>query len=99
MKCHKCRKIMKYAKGIAFNEYRIDGWKCSCGEIYYEPEQAQRILLLNKLKKETIRATLGKIKSNLIVRLPRDVGYALGLVKGEDVLIKVEEHGLKIEPV
>jgi len=52
MKCHKCGKMMKYLKGMKFNEYSIDGWKCSCGEIYYDPEQAQKVLLLNKLKKE-----------------------------------------------
>jgi len=54
MKCYKCGQIMKYAKGIKFNKYAIDGWKCSCDEIYYKPEQAQKILLLNKLKKEEI---------------------------------------------
>ena len=89
---------MKYVKGMKFNEYKIDGWKCSCGEIYYNPEQAQKILLLNKLKKETIRAKLGKIRSNLILRLPKDVETALNLEKGEDVLIKVEGKGFKIVP-
>jgi len=34
MKCEKCGKVMKYLKGIKFNEYPIDGWKCYCGEIY-----------------------------------------------------------------
>ena len=73
MKCHKCGKSMVFVKGITFNEYKIGGWKCPCGEIYYEPEQAQKILLLNKLKKDAIRAKLGKIRSNLIVRLPKDL--------------------------
>ena len=98
MKCHKCGKAMKYIKGMKFNEYKIDGWKCSCGEVYYNPEQAQKILLLNKLKKESIRAKLGKIRSNLILRLPKDVETALDLEKGEDVLIKVEGKGFKIVP-
>ena len=98
MKCHKCDKKMKYVKGMQFNEYKIDGWKCSCGEIYYNPEQAQKILLLNKLKKETIRAKLGKIRSNLILRLPKDIERALNLEKGEDVIIKVEVNGFKIVP-
>ncbi len=98
MKCHKCGKPMKYVKGMKFNEYKIDGWKCPCGESYYNPEQAQKILLLNKLKKEIIRAKLGKIRSNLILRLPKDIERALDLEKGEDVLIKVEEHGFKIVP-
>ena len=83
---------------MEFNEYAIDGWKCSCGEIYYDPEQAQRILLLNKLKKETIKAKLGKIRSNLIVRLPKDVELALNLQKGNSVLIEIEGKGIKIIP-
>lgn len=99
MKCHKCSKPMKYVKGMKFNEYKIDGWACSCGESYYNPEQAQRILLLNKLKKASIRAKLGKVRSNLILRLPKDIEIALGLEKGEDVLIKIEDNGIKIVPV
>ena len=98
MKCFKCGKPMKYVRGMKFNDYKIDGWKCSCGEIYYNPEQAQKILLLNKLKKKAIRAKLGKIRSNLILRLPKDVETALDLEKGEDVLIKVEGNGFRIMP-
>ena len=90
---------MKYAKGLKFNEYKVDGWVCPCGEVYYNPEQAQKILLLNKLKKKAIRAKLGRIRSNLIVRVPKDVETALGLEKGEEVLIKVEDNGMKIVPL
>jgi len=98
MKCQKCGKGMKCVKGLRFNEFGIDGWKCDCGEIYYEPEQAQRILLLNKLRKGAIRAKLGRIRSNLILRLPRDVEQALSLEKGKEVLIRVEDHELRITP-
>ncbi len=97
MKCHKCNKEMKYVKGLRFNEYKIDGWKCNCGEIYYNPEQAQRILLLNKLQKEAIKTKLGRIRSNLILRLPKDVENALHLEKGVEVSIKVEENGLRVQ--
>ncbi len=98
MKCYKCGKNMEYIKGMKFNESIIDGWKCSCGEIYYNPEQAQKILLLNKLKKESIRARLGRVRSNLILRLPKDVENALNLKKGEEVLIKIEGRGFKTMP-
>ena len=99
MKCYKCSKRMKHVKGMKFNEHKIDGWKCSCGEVYLDPEQAEKILLLNKLKKEAIKVKLGKVRSNLILRLPKIVETALGLEKGEDVLIKVEGHGIKITPL
>ncbi len=101
MKCHKCNsnKQMDYVKKINFNEYKIDGWKCPCGEIYFDPEQAQRVLILNKLKKEKIRAKLGKVRSNLILRLPISVETALNLHKGGEVLLEVESNTLKVTPV
>ena len=98
MKCKKDGKTMKFVKGIKFNEYSINGWKCSCGEIYYDPEQAQKVLLLNKLKKEVLKAKLGKIRSNLILRLPKDLEHAFNLEKGESVIIKVETNGFRIVP-
>ena len=99
MKCYKCKKIMVYKKDMNFNGYRIDGWKCSCGEIYYETEQAEKVLLANKLKNEIIKAKLGRIRSNLILRLPKEVESALGLKQGESVIIKLEGEGIRIIPV
>jgi len=98
MKCQTCGKSMKAVRGIPFNDFKVDGWKCACGKRYYDPDQAQKILVLNKLKGEVIKAKLGKIRSNLILRLPRDLEYALGLEKGEDVVIRVEDGGFKIVP-
>lgn len=89
---------MKNVKGMKFNEYKIDGWKCSWKEIYYNPEQAQKILLLNKLKKEVLKAKLGKVRSNLILRLPKDLEYALDLEEGEEVIINLEDNCFKILP-
>src|SRR3989338_10989785 len=98
MKCHKCGKLMKEVKQISFNENKIDGWKCSCGEVYYNSEQAEKVLLLNKLKKKAMRTKLGKIRSNLILRLPKDVENALGLENGKEVIIKIEDDCIKIVP-
>lgn len=98
MKCGKCKKEMKHVRNIKFNEHTISGWKCSCGEIYYDPEDADRVLLLNKLKDRTIKAKLGRVRSNLILRLPRDIEAALKLEKGADVLITFENDGFKIIP-
>lgn len=89
---------MEHAKAMDFNGYDISGWKCPCGERYYEPEQAQKILLLNKLKKEAVRAKLGRIRSNLILRLPIGIEHALGLKQGEEVLISIEDNAIKVVP-
>ncbi len=89
---------MKYEKEINFNKSKINGWVCSCGEKYYDPEQAQKILLLNKIKNATIKAKLGRIRSNLIIRLPKDIETALGLENGEEVIIKIQDNEIRIIP-
>nr|MBI4156104.1 AbrB/MazE/SpoVT family DNA-binding domain-containing protein [Candidatus Woesearchaeota archaeon] len=98
MKCV-CGKTAEYVKNLRFNNYKIDGWKCnSCEEIYYNPQKAERILLLNKLKKQVVKAKLGRIRSNLVLRLPRDIETALNLHKGEEVSLKVEGNEIKVVP-
>lgn len=89
---------MKHEKEIRFNEFRIPGWRCSCGEVYYDPEQAQKILLLNKLQKETLKAKLGKIRSNLVLRVPKQVENALNLKKGEMVRIEMKGRQFTVVP-
>ncbi len=91
MKC-KCGKIAKYAKHLKFNGYDIEGWKCeSCGETYYNPEKAEKILLLNKLKKHIFHLKLSQVKSNLILRIPKEVSEALNLHKGEKVEFNLKD--------
>ncbi len=86
-----CGKRANYKKHLKFNGYDLDGWVCkSCGEIYYHPEKAERILLLGKLKNRRFHLKLSKVKSNLILRIPKEVGEALDLHKGEEI-----ELGLK----
>lgn len=93
MKCYKCSKIMVFTKRMKFNEYEIDGWKCSCGEIYYVPEQAQRVLLLNKLKKINYHLKLNEVKSNLILRIPKEISFVLGLKNGDELNLKLKDKG------
>ena len=89
MECVSCGKIAKKAK-LRFQGTKIDGWKCSCGEDYFDPVQAQRILLLNKILTKEYKIKLGQIRSNLIIRIPTELAEALGLQKGENVLLKAE---------
>lgn len=90
MKCVKCGGVAEKAK-LSFQGVDIDGWRCECGEEYFDPEQAERILLLNKLKDESFEVTLGKSRSNLIIRIPTKVQAALGLKPGETVKLKIED--------
>jgi hypothetical protein len=91
MKCI-CGKIAKYVKHLKFNNYDIDGWKCdSCGEVYYSPEKAEKILLLNKLKKHRYNLKLSQVKSNLVLRIPKEVSEALSLRKGGEVEFSLKD--------
>jgi len=90
MKCV-CGKIAQYKLHMKFNGYDIDGWECkSCGEAYYNPEKAERILLINKLQKHKFYLKLSRVKSNLILRIPKEVSTALNLKESQKV-----EFGLK----
>ena len=92
MKCQ-CGKTASYKKHLKFNNYDIDGWVCrDCGETYYNPEKAERILLLNKLKKIKYHLKLSKVKSNLILRIPKEIGDALDLQKGDEIELKLENQ-------
>lgn len=90
---------MEFRRDLVFNGSKIEGWVCTCGEKYYSPEQAQKILLMNKLKNEVIKAKLGRIRSNLIIRLPKEIESVLDLQKGESVIIKLEDREIRIIPV
>ena len=95
MKCVRCRRIAPRAK-LRFQSHTLDGWKCKCGEEYFDPIQANRILTLNKLKHQEFHVKVGQIKSNLIVRIPKTVQEALGMSKGEEVTLKVKGKTIEI---
>ncbi len=99
MKCM-CGKIAQYVKHLKFNGHDIDGWRCdSCEEEYYNPEKAEKILLLNKLKKHKYHLKLSQVKSNLILRIPKEVGEALNLRKGGEVEFSLKDSNeIVIQP-
>ncbi len=65
--------------------------ECECGERYYDPERAQRILSLNKMRGEAIDVKLNKTRSNLMLRIPKAFERILGLKEGEHVKLKVTD--------
>ncbi|MBI2672011.1 AbrB/MazE/SpoVT family DNA-binding domain-containing protein [Candidatus Woesearchaeota archaeon] len=94
-----CGKVAKYVKNLRFNNYDLDGWKCeNCNETYFNPEKTEKILLLNKLKKHKFYLKLSRVKSNLILRIPKDVGDVLNLHNGDKVefsLSKIDNITIK----
>jgi hypothetical protein len=96
MNCDRCGKKMRYTEKLPFNGETLSGYRCSCGEAYYDPEEAQRILLRNKLRKKRVTAKLGRIRTNLILRLPKEIEEALAFKEGEEVALSIETDGLRI---
>ena len=43
-KCRECGQGMERAKDIDFHGYKLDGWKCACGEVYFDMDQAKQML-------------------------------------------------------
>ena len=58
MKCA-CGKMAKYSEDLTFNGTPIDGWVCkACGEEYYNPEKAEKILsTIKKFHKKSIKTS------------------------------------------
>ena len=91
LKCP-CGKKAKYYKNLSFNGHKLDGWSCAfCGEEYYNPQKVEQILLINKLKKIIYHLKLSKVKSNLILRIPKEMSDALQLKKGEEVNVQLDD--------
>ncbi len=88
--CGICKTLAQPAK-VRFQGHTLDGWKCGkCGESYLDPVQAQQILSMNKLRRESLSAKLGRIKSNLILRIPKAIEQALNLKEGETITLQVK---------
>ncbi|RME54452.1 hypothetical protein D6777_03735 [Candidatus Woesearchaeota archaeon] len=78
--------------GLKFNGYTVKGWACpNCGIIGYDPKQTERILSLNKLKQKEFNLKLSQIRSNLILRFPKEVSNILGLEKGDRVRFRLKD--------
>lgn len=95
MKCVVCDGIAKPEK-LRFQGVPIGGWKCRCGEEYFNPEEAEKILLLNKLRKQRITVKLGQIRSNVILRIPKAMAEALGMRKGDVVALTLGEREIRV---
>jgi len=64
-----CGKLAFYKKNLKFDGHTLDGWQCkSCGEEYYNPIEAEKILLINQLKNGGSHFELDEVNKKLITR-------------------------------
>lgn len=94
-KCLKCNDLMK-KKNLVIEGTTLRAWECSkCKDTVLHPKDAQRMFLLNKLKRG-LPVKIGELGKSLIVRIPKEIAKIYRLTKGEQITVKAESD-TKIE--
>lgn len=87
-RCTKCDSIMK-KNIIVIEGMHVRSWQCSrCKEIILHPEDAQKMLVLNKIKKG-MPVKVGALGESLIMRFPKEVTEFYKIKKGEKIILKL----------
>lgn len=87
--CHNCN-IKMVKKKVLIEDMFVRAWECKkCKEIVLHQEDAQKMLIFNKLK-QGLPVKIGKLGEALMMRLPKEVIQFYNIGKGEDVILKAE---------
>ena len=77
-------------KKFVFGGVEVRGWECEkCGESDIHGKDAQKVLVLNKLKKG-IPVKVGELGESLIIRFPKELAEYYNIEKGESLVLKAE---------
>lgn len=99
-KCHVCGSEMKKEKvkvKLGDQNIEVNGVRCAkCGEVLLDPEQAQKLLALNKLY-AGVEAKVGTLGKSLIVRIPADIREYLKLGKGDKLVFTTDGKKLIVK--
>ena len=88
-KCTKCGIVMKKRK-MVIEGFETRSWQCrKCKEIILHSEDAQKMLVFNKIKKG-IPIKVGSLGESLIIRFPKEVAEFYKITKGEEIILKAE---------
>ena len=69
--------------------FKVRCWECiKCKETLLHPEDAQKMLVFNKLRRG-LSVKIGKLGSSLIIRFPKEVIDFYNVSKGEKITLKV----------
>jgi hypothetical protein len=75
--------------------HKCRGWKCECGEDTLYTPDAQKILILNKIK-HGVSVKVGELGESLIIRFPKEFVEAYKIKKGNKVMLRLKDSN-KIE--
>ena len=90
-KCTNCNSIM-HRKTLVIEGLNIRGWECvKCKETVLHPDDAQRMFVLNKLKRG-LSVKIGELGKSLVIRIPKEIAMHYKLSKGEQIMMKAENN-------
>ena len=94
--CDKCSIRMKKT-AMKLEGFKVRAWQCpKCNDTLLHPEDTQRVLVFNKLRKG-IPVKVGSLGRSLIMRIPKEVAVFYNISKGNELVMKAEEpNKLKI---
>ncbi|MBI5000263.1 MAG: AbrB/MazE/SpoVT family DNA-binding domain-containing protein [Euryarchaeota archaeon] len=71
--------------------FKVRGSECpSCGEVYFNIEDANKVFVYNKIKKAALTGKVTKAGNSYVLRLPKALVDALGLSINSTITISVE---------
>ncbi len=78
---------------------KVRGSSCpKCGETYFNPEDANKALIYNRIKREILKGKVAKAGNSFVIRLPKKLIVALGLYVGEEIDISlVDPHKIMLQ--
>ena len=84
---HKMNKTNVVIEGMS-----VRAWECpKCKETVLHPEDAQKMLVFNKLKRG-IPVKVGKLGEALMVRIPKEFAQFYSIQKGGGLILKGEDE-------
>jgi hypothetical protein len=89
--CQVCSWKMQKTK-VTVQGMQIRAWECAkCSETVLHPEDAQKIFVLNKLRKG-IPVKVGRLGTSLMVRFPKEFTEYYNIEKGRDLILRAEDE-------
>ena len=94
--CFRCGSSMK-PNSIKLGDISVRSWRCpKDGEEILHPRDAQKALLINKIKKRGLELKIGILNNAPYLRFPK--GFFAFFQKGDEVIVKVvSEKVIKLE--
>ena len=79
-------------KTLTMEGTNVRVWECAkCDEVILHPEDAQRMLVLNKLK-NGLSVKIGELGNSLVVRIPKELAVMYKMTKGGEIRLKAHDN-------